>query len=182
MQKKLIIKLRRDRVLLAWGIGGLIFSALLLVYMHTTPWAVKQYASIIKSPKFFPNIGIYGLLVMSAVLVATALGQTRKIKSGNAAAPNAVELNIYGLIMIAIWAGFIFLNNILYRSTHIISYLSYFRFDCILVYRDYCETVVCITILVIKAAFPCRGSVSTNVSFSTSKPPISASNDLYRWE
>lgn len=113
MQKKLIIKLRRDRVLLAWGIGGLILSALLLVYMHTTPWAVKQYASIIKSPKFFPNIGIYGLLVMSAVLVATAFGQTRKIKSGNAAAPDTVELNIYGLIMIAIWAGFIFLNNIL---------------------------------------------------------------------
>lgn len=112
MQKKLIVTIRRDRFLLAWGIGGLILGAFLLIYMNTTPWAVKEYASIIKSPKFFPSIGIWGLIATSAILVVTALRQAAKIKAENVTDPETVSLNIYGLIMILIWVGFIFLNNV----------------------------------------------------------------------
>lgn len=112
MQKKLILTIRRDRAILAWGIGGLVLGALLLVYMNTTPWAVKVYSSIIKSPKFFPNIAIWGLIVMSAVLVAAGLKQGAEIKTGKKEKPDTISLNIYGLIMILIWFGFILLNNI----------------------------------------------------------------------
>lgn len=112
MQNKLILTVRRDRAILAWGIGGLVLGALLLIYMNTTPWAVKEYSSIIKSPTFFPNIAIWGLIVMSVVLVITALKQGAKIKADNSDKPAMVSLNIYGLIMILIWVGFIYLNNI----------------------------------------------------------------------
>lgn len=113
MQKKLIVKIRRDRILLAWGIGGLVLGALLLVYMSTASWAIKQYSSIIKSPTFFPKLSIFGLLIMSALLVVTSLSQAKKIKAENIAQPDSVTLNVYGLLMIAIWVGFIFLNNLL---------------------------------------------------------------------
>lgn len=112
MQTKLIVTIRKDRVLLAWGTGGLLLGALLLIYMNTTPWAVKHYASIIKSPTFFPNIGIWGLIVMSALLVVTALKQAKAIKAEKNLDPPTVSLNIYGLIMVAIWAGYILLNNL----------------------------------------------------------------------
>lgn len=112
MQKKLILTVHKDKAMLAWGIGGLVLGALLLVYMNTVPWAAKAYSSIIKSPSLFPNIAMWGLIAMSAVLVFTALQQGAKYKANPGEAPQTISLNLYGLLMILIWVGFIILNTI----------------------------------------------------------------------
>lgn len=111
MKGKWIITIRRDRFLLAWGIGGLILGALMIYYMRTTPWAIKQYSSVIKSPTFFPYIGIYGLIIMSAIVVVTAIGQGQAIRKNNTNAPAFVTFNIYGIAMILVWVGFMALNK-----------------------------------------------------------------------
>ena len=98
MQNKFIVTIRRDRILLAWGVGGLVLGVLLLIYMNTSAWAVKEYTSIIKSPTFFPNISIWGLIVMSALLVLTALKQTAKIKAENTVNPATVSFTIAGIL------------------------------------------------------------------------------------
>lgn len=110
MTTKWIVTIRRDRFMLAWGIGGLLLGGLLLIYMNTVAWAVKRYASIIRSPSFFPMIGIWGLIGMSAILVVVSL---RQIKANQGQNPATVSLNFYGLIMIGIWVGFMLLDGLI---------------------------------------------------------------------